>query len=206
LTPANESDTYLAEGERQGWFALVCYVSDPLKSQIEALRRSIPGRELPPVHITVLPPRPLSSGVENACALVEKAARQFAPFEAQLSELRSFPETNFLYLEIDAGAAKLRELHSKLNTGDLHHVEIHEYRPHLTLGGPVPQDDLRQAERAAAEEWSKISVGRFVRVEELVCLWVVSSRDGEWTRVASYSLTGPAVRQTAAGYESNMLS
>jgi 2'-5' RNA ligase len=197
LIPFNEDGTSVvtAEGNR-GCFALVCYVADPLKSAIEVLRQAIPGKQLPPVHVTVLPPRPLLSDAESACALVRKATQKFAPFEAELSEVRCFPETNFLYLDIAAGSSRLRELHASLNSGELEHTEPHEYRPHLTLGGPVPAELLAKAEGDAAEQWSKMRERR-VRVEQLSCLWLPEQGSREWTRVASYSLTEPAVRQTA---------
>jgi hypothetical protein len=129
----NQTSAAAVQGS-PGCFALVCYIADPLKSQIEVLRQSIPGKQLPPVHVTVLPPRPILSDAEAACALVEKATRRFAPFEAELSEVRCFPETNFIYLDIASGRSRLCELHACLNSGELRHTESHEYRPQSYAG------------------------------------------------------------------------
>jgi 2'-5' RNA ligase len=186
-----------AGAEDWGCFALVCYVPDPLKSAIERLRESIPGRQLPPVHITVLPPRPLPLPVEEACSLVEAAACDFAAFEAELSELRRFPETDFLYLDIDRGSSHIRELHGRLSSGELRHPELFDFRPHLTLAGPVPHDRVAEVEREAARQWGETNLSRSVPVEELVCLWrAPGNGHREWVRVNAFSLKAADTHQT----------
>jgi 2'-5' RNA ligase len=187
----------------RGWFALVCYLDNSQQAIIDALRGSIPGRHLPPVHITILPPRPLPFEVNEACALVEQNVRGVPAFEAELSEVRCFPETDFLYVDIDVGSARLSELHDRLNVGALSHAETYDYRPHLTLGGPVPHEQLSEVQRNVARAWRESNCPRRVRVHELVCLWLApAAHVREWTRVHSCHLEQAAVRQTAAGVPS----
>jgi 2'-5' RNA ligase len=190
----------LGEAKNQGCFAVVCYVPDPQKSIIEALRHSIPGKPLSPVHITVLPPRPLPFDVDQANARVGQVVRSATTFEVELSEVLCFPETDFLYLDIDTGSLQIRELHRELNTTELYCAEAYEFRPHITLGGPVPRDLLSETQQRVAEEWRNSSCPRRLRVEELVCLWLApGSESREWSRAGSFSLQREASRQTAAG-------
>ena len=178
---------------RWGWFALVAYIPDPQKSLLDSLRTSIPGELLPPVHITLLPPRPLPFSIEHACSRAEGITSGTPAFEAELSEVRSFSETDFLYLDIAKGRDSIYEIHGKLNAGDLHYSELHEFRPHLTLGGPVPQSRLHAAREAVANEWHKLPCSRSVLVDEVVCLWLDPAKDGrEWIKHRSFSLQSPA--------------
>src|SRR5579884_2470094 len=88
-----------------------------------------------------------------------------------LSELRRFPETDFLYLDIDHGSTQIRELHARLSSGELKHPELFDFRPHLTLAGPIPRDRLAEVEYHAARQWREAKLSRRVPVDELVCLW-----------------------------------
>jgi 2'-5' RNA ligase len=173
-----------------GWFALVSYIQDPQKSFLESLRQSIPGKPLAPVHITVLPPRPLGLPVEEVCQRVEDVTGGLSAFEAELSEVRHFSETDFLYLDIAEGYAELCNVHTRLNAGELRHPEVYEYRPHLTLGGPVPPEALQTAQKRTETEWKSSACPRRVKIEELVCLWMSAEGEHEWERCASFRLTG----------------
>ncbi len=173
-----------------GWFALVCYVPDPQRSFLDSLRQSIPGKPLAPVHVTVLPPRPLRSPAEAACLHVGSIAREFSAFEAELSEVRHFSQTDFLYLDIAEGSSKLREVHRKLDAGPLEYPEAYDFRPHLTLGGPIPVDSLSAVQQRISAEWENSNCPRRVLIEELVCLWMAPSAGGKhWERYGSFSLS-----------------
>ena len=172
-----------------GWLTLVSYIQDPQKTFLDSLRRSIPGRELPPVHITVLPPRALPFSVEDACIRVEAITRETVAFEAELSVVRFFSQTDFLYLDIAEGNNRICELHEKLNAGDLGDREMHEFRPHLTLGGPIPRNRLQDAQQLISNEWRESVCPRRVFIEELVCLWLDPTRENkEWMKYRSFSL------------------
>ncbi len=172
-----------------GWFALVCYVPEPQKSCLDSLRQSIPGKQLPPAHITVLPPRPLSFSIEHACSQVEALAQSLSAFQAELSEVRCFEDTEFLYLDVSAGNQRIRAIHAELNAGQLNHPETYEFRPHVTLGGPVPACSLSSAQAKTAARWNSLGCPRLMAIEELVCLWLdPESDEGDWQRYRSVPL------------------
>lgn len=140
----------VSEMQEWGSFALVAYIPDPLGSFLNSLRQVLPGEENPHAHITLLPPRPLKSPVEAASLQAQKILAKFQPFSVELAEVCTFPETNVVYLEISEGSAQLHELHDALNSADLAHDEDFEFKPHLTLSGPVGSCDIGQVRTEAA--------------------------------------------------------
>lgn len=188
-----------------GFLALVSYIPDPLRSFLSGLRRNLPGTDNPEPHITVLPRRLLR--LENsrdpipAVESVSREARwivsQFPAFEVELSAVRHFVGTNVLYLDVADGNDRLHELHDALNTGALAHPEEFEFRPHLTLSGPVSDENLRSAQERAEQAWAAASCSRRFTVQEIVCLWLSSNgAQAEWRRAWSEPL---AAKTTARG-------
>ena len=177
-----------------GAIALVSYVPDPLRSFLVELSRVLPGNDDPQPHITILPPRPLRQHVQIASLAIQATLDQFRGFTVELSKVRLFPETNFLYLDIGCGNKSIRGLHFALNSGDLAHAERFEFRPHLTLGGPFDQRDIEHARSKAEAVWvarEKLARNTPARVaiDDLVCLWLPpSSNWGAWQRLWSYRL------------------
>ncbi|HZQ56252.1 MAG TPA: 2'-5' RNA ligase family protein [Bryobacteraceae bacterium] len=173
-----------------GQFALVSYLPDPLAGFIHRLRGSLPGIGNPQAHITILPPRPLRRPVRVAADQVRNALRNFPPFAVQLTRVSRFPETNFLYLEIGEGNGALHSMHDALNEGDLACEETFEFRPHLTLGGPVPEDCLDEARGRAEDLWrSAVYPPRFT-LEDVVFLWLPpNSTQHDWERLWTHRLT-----------------
>jgi 2'-5' RNA ligase len=174
-----------------GSFALVSYIPDPLGSFLHNLRRSFPGEHNPQPHITLLPPRPLKLPVDAASQKAHNTLLQFAAFEVELSKVRSFPETNVLYLDIAKGNRVLRDLHQALNAGDLDHTEEFEFRPHLTLSGRVESAHLPWVRREAETAWYSSDHPRRFTLDEVIFLWLSpESRQCEWHRVSSRRLNG----------------
>lgn len=189
-----------SDASQWGSFALVSYIPEPLGSFLDGLRRELPGETNPQAHITLLPPRPLRLPVETASGQALKVLANFPPFEVEFSRVGSFPHTNFLYLDIADGNSLVHALHDALNTGDLLHPEQFEFRPHLTLGGPVPQDHLPSVQDQAEMAWLAASHSRRFTLDEVVFLWLApQSAEGEWHRLWSYNLrTRSTVRTKAA--------
>ncbi len=199
IHPDNANRAPEREHHSFGWFALVCYVPDPQRSFLETLRHSIPGKALAPVHVTVLPPRPLRAPVNEACLHVQEVAREFSAFEAELSEVRHFAETDFLYLDIAEGNTTLCDVHRKLDAGKLQFPETYAFRPHLTLGGPVPVGSLASVQKRVSEQWKDSECPRRLPIEELVCLWLAPNTGGKhWEHYGSFYLKGANSRQAAA--------
>jgi 2'-5' RNA ligase len=192
-----------------GWFALVCYVEEPQKKFLDALRKSLPGRNSAPAHITILPPRPLRFSVDRACSLVGELVHGLPSFVAELSEVRCFSETDFIYLDIAEGSGTLREIHRNLNSGELTYNELYEFRPHLTLGGPILQSSLDAERQRIETEWNSSACPRRIVVQELVCLWIApQSARPEWIRYRSFFLRSKEekVDMLARAHASKMVS
>lgn len=172
-----------------GCLALVAYIPDPLGAFLHTLQRLLPGENNSQPHITILPPRPLRSDVETACREAQLILRQFPSFDVELSQVNCFPTTNMLYLDVALGDSHLHRLHSVLNTGNLAHGEKFEFRPHLTLGGPIPECSLDAARQQAESTWRTARCSPRFRITEVVCLWLSPTAAlSNWRRMWSQSL------------------
>lgn len=188
-----------SEKPQWGSVALVTYIPDPLRSVLENLRQALPGNHAAQPHITILPPRELKLPIEDASEQTQSILRQVPAFEVELGKVRGFPETNFLYLGIGAGNASLRRLHDMLNTGVLHSGEEFKFRPHLTLGGPVPDAELESVLGRVEAAWRAAGCSRRFRLDELVLLWLKpESPQGEWLPFFTHSLEETATAPRAA--------
>jgi 2'-5' RNA ligase len=192
--------TKISDSPQWGSFALVSYIANPLGSSLQALRQLLPGEEKPQVHITVLPPRPLHLPLEEASAAAKQVLERFTRFEVELSSIQRFPDTSYLYLDIAAGSVRLHELHTALNHAELKHTERFAYRPHLTIGGPVSEENASEVIERAKTVWRASDCSPLFVVDEIVCLWLrPGGGPSEWNRSWSYWLGGEAGRGAAAG-------
>ncbi|MGI8960503.1 MAG: 2'-5' RNA ligase family protein [Bryobacteraceae bacterium] len=184
---------------RWGFFALVSYIPEPLGSFLQGLREILPNTDNSKAHITLLPPRPLKLPVETASRQARTILGQFPPFDVELSKVRLFPETKILYLDLGEGGSEIHDLHDALNKGDLFDSEEFEFRPHLTLGGPVSPGILDSAQQQAEVTWNAEHCAPRFTVHEVVCLWLSpNSPQGEWDRLWSQKLSPAAARSSAA--------
>jgi 2'-5' RNA ligase len=193
----NSKLTDLAEW---GSFALVTYIPEPLGLFLHGLREQLPGDDNPQAHITVLPPRPLQVAVEQVAHEAQSVLRRFQPFAVELSDVKAFPDTNILYLDIVGGNEHLHELHARLNSGKLAHVENFAFLPHLTISGSVPKKQLAKVLNEAKKAWTKHVGDRTFQVSEVVALWQrAGGSPDDWNRVWSQKL-GKAGNSARAGH------
>ncbi len=165
---------------------------------MDEARRHIPGKLLPPLHITVLPPRPLSIPLDEACGLIESTAAGLTSFEVEFSGVGHFTQTDFLYLDIAEGSNELHRIHDIFNTGQLSYAEHFDYRPHLTLGGPVPVGQLEITSRNMQQAWESAAVSRRILVSEMVCLWLPPHSEAkQWQRYNSWRLASNGASRPA---------
>jgi 2'-5' RNA ligase len=191
----------MSEASKWGQFALVSYIPEPLGSFLYELRGTLPGESNPQAHVTILPPRRLRVPVESASEQILKVLARFAAFDIELSTVQRFPETNFLYLDIGEGNGLVHELHDALNTGELEHEEEFEFRPHLTLGGPVPEPEVEAFRGRAEIAWLAIDHSRRFTVDEIVFVWLdPGSLDGEWRRLWAFNLRTKSTVTTKAAH------
>lgn len=192
-------NTKFSDSPERGSFALVSYIPEPLGSFLRSLRRELPGDENPQAHITLLPPRPLRASVDLVSREAQTVLSGFHPFTVQLSEVKVFPETNILYLDISEGNKMLHKMHEALNTGVLEHDESFDFLPHLTMSGPVPPHDIARFRAQAKQAWRKYKGATTFAVNEVVALWqpLYTSPD-DWNRVWTQRL-GDSGNSASAG-------
>lgn len=189
----------MSETPRWGQFALVSYIPEPLGSFFYDLRGSLPGESNPQAHVTILPPRPLRVPVDSASEQALRILANFRAFEIELSSVRRFPETNFLYLDIGDGNSLVHDLHDALNTGDLACAEEFEFRPHLTLGGPIAEPDVHALQDQAKIAWCATDHSKRFMLDEIVFLWLnPANRQGGWHRLWSFNLRTKDTAMTKA--------
>ncbi len=190
-----------------GLLALVSYIPDPLGSFLQDLRGHLPGMSNPEPHITLLPRRPLlQAAIPHAPPPVDSASERalsilggFTAFEVELSSVHHFAGTNVLYLDISDGSSRLHDLHRALNSGELAHDEEFEFRPHLTLAGPLPDAEVEAAEKRAQAAWSAAPCEKRFLLENVVCLWMSpAGAAGEWRRLWSHRLAAATARAASA--------
>lgn len=172
-----------------GRLTLVSYIPDPLGAFLHSLRRFLPGNHHAQPHVTILPPRPLRSPKETASREAQSILRQFPSFDVELSQVRCFPQTNMMYLNVARGDSQLHRLHRVLNTGGLAYAERFEFLPHLTLGGPVPACSLSTVRDQTESAWRASNCSPRFSMLEVVCLWLSPAAvGGDWQRLWSQSL------------------
>src|ERR1035438_8004113 len=110
--------------QRLNVFALVIYIPDPLGRFLDDLRKDlVPGCN-PHAHVSVLPPRPISVEYTVAAEQVHDCANSWTPFDITLGEIRIFPVTNVIYIELASGAEEMYRMHAVMNSGALAFNEI----------------------------------------------------------------------------------
>ncbi len=173
-------------------FALVTYVPDPLRRFLDDLRRELAPHDNPHAHVSVLPPRPLGVNWRTASEQARGLIESWAPFEIEVTDVRVFPITDVLYLEIGAGASELRRMHAAMNDGTLFFEEPFAYHPHITLAQEVPHDTVTELREVARRRWDDYRGPRGFRAEHVV--FVQNTLHNRWIDLDQYSLGAVTVR------------
>ncbi|HZS56388.1 MAG TPA: 2'-5' RNA ligase family protein [Bryobacteraceae bacterium] len=177
--------------EGQDLFTLVTYTPEPLRRWLVDLRRLLPVEANSQPHITILPPRPLTMPVEEARQKLTSVLARWTAFEIELTGVEVFPGTNVLYLDVRAGSEFLSRLHAELNQGSFAYQEPFPFHPHVTVGGPVPKQDLAFISRKAGEAW-KSSLRNFrFKIQEIAFVSIAAHGiRGDWRRLWVHGLAG----------------
>src|ERR1700686_191827 len=140
-------------------YALVAYLKNPAGGFVENLRREL-HPDLPHLaaHLSILPPRPLHGTEHSALQFLERICGNEEPFEVTLGDVETFiPVTPTVYIRVQGAAARMSELHSKLNTEALAFEEEWPYIPHLTIVKMSTEQAARMALQMARERWNRYS-------------------------------------------------
>jgi 2'-5' RNA ligase len=178
--------------ERLNVFALVIYLPEPLGRFLDDLRCELVPHDKPHAHVSVLPPRPLAVDWEVASEQVRSLTESWSPFEIELANIEVFPVTNVIYLELGAGAAELRQLHTAMNSRALAFHEPFSYHPHVTLAQELTSADVTSAHATACRRWQGYQGKRSFRAERAV--FVQNTLHNLWVDLAEYGLGAVVVR------------
>jgi 2'-5' RNA ligase len=169
-----------ARSNRINSYALVTYLPEPLGSFLDNLSRElVPGCGLRS-HVTVLPPRHLLAPPEGAWRQICEGASSAAAFDVELTEVRVFPVSGVIYLEIGAGMERLMEMHRAFNAGLLEGREIFDFHPHVTLAQEAASVDL------ARRRWADYPHPRTFRVENVT--FVQNTVNTNWSDIGQCQL------------------
>ena len=173
-------------------FALVIYVPDPLATFLDDLRRELVPQCNPRAHVSVLPPRPLDVDWKIASAHVRALMESWSPFEVELTDIRTFPATDVIYLELGKGSAELHRLHDAMDKQALAFREPFAYHPHVTLAQEIPQPQVPGLFDKAAARWTEYDGPRRFRAERAVL--VKNTVPDCWIDLAEYALGVAALK------------
>jgi len=177
--------------ERINLFALVVYIPDPLAQFLDDLRRELTPGCLPRAHVTILPPRPLSTSAPVAIEKARSVVSGFAPFEIATGEVEIFNSSDVIYIAIREGDRELRELYRSLNNDALAFKEPYPYQPHITLAQDLKPGQVSEIRQRAQARWADYRGSRRVRAERAV--FVQSKADCTWVDLAEFRLQGVPV-------------
>ncbi len=187
----NGGPAHVHAEERLNIFALVIYIPGQLGQFLDDLRRELVPQYNPHAHVSVLPPRPLAVDWRIAAEQVRAQAGAWTPFEIELTNLRVFPVTDVLYLEVGAGADELCRMHSAMNCDALDFREPFPYHPHITLAQEVPHESVAGLIELTERRWNEYRGTRSFRAERAV--FVQNTLDNRWIDLAECFLGAVAL-------------
>jgi 2'-5' RNA ligase len=164
--------------DRINSFALVSYIPEPLAGFLDRMRQELVPDCFLRAHVTVLPPRPISSSPGAAWDLVRWFAPQFAPFDVELTGVEVFPVSDVIYVNIAGGAEQLNHMHATLNSDGLRFPDPFTYHPHVTLAQKLQPDQVDELTRVARARWAECPFPKTFRVDKVV--FVQNTRRSEW--------------------------
>jgi 2'-5' RNA ligase len=169
-------------------FALISYLPEPLAGFLDSLRGELVPRCDAKSHVTVLPPRPLATGLpENAWGDLNHLLDGFPPFRVELTSIEVFEGTNVIYLSIGAGYRELEAMHAALNHGPLQFAEPYQYHPHVTLAQQLAPGDVGPAVALARRRWREFPSSHSFIVDRLT--FVQNTVENRWADLAGRMLS-----------------
>ena len=168
-----------AAWDRINSFALVSYIPEPLAGFLDRMRQELVPDCFLRAHVTILPPRPISSSPGAAWDLVRWLAPQFTPFDVELTNVEVFPVSDVIYVNIASGTEQLMKMHEAMNADGLRFPEPFAYHPHVTLAQKLQPDQVDELTRVARARWAECSYSKTFRVDKAV--FVQNTRNSGWS-------------------------
>src|SRR4051812_42700308 len=173
--------------DRSNLFALVSYIPGALGEFLDRLREELVRGCNPHAHVTVLPPRPLESDIDEDMRAIREYVEPFSPFQVEIANIAIFEETNVIYAELGRGRKELEEMHAAINRDGLWFKEPYAYHPHVTLAQGLDPANLRAVFEMASRRWKEGAPARSFAVESLT--FVQNKEGNQWIDLAEYDLT-----------------
>ncbi len=148
-------------------YGLVAYINGTLGNFLYNLRQELVPTCRLRSHVSLLPPRELAGDEPEAKGRIGEVAEHHAPFTVKLGELRVFPETNVIYVDLEQGHDQLAEIHDALNGGALAYAEPYPYHPHITLGQELTPEQFDAALALCQKRWAEYRGPRSFSVETI---------------------------------------
>jgi 2'-5' RNA ligase len=167
-------------------FALVTYIPEPLGKFLDDLRRELVPGCTPHAHVTILPPRTLSATPQAAIEKLHARLPEFAPFEIGAGQVRIFPTSHVLYIDVGEGRDELLQMYKALNQGPLQFKEPFPYHPHITLAQNLTGEQSIELAAVAARRWSEYPYQRVFPAESLA--FVQNTVNNLWQDLAQFQL------------------
>ncbi|MBZ5604276.1 MAG: 2'-5' RNA ligase family protein [Acidobacteriia bacterium] len=155
------------------------YLPEPLAGFLDRLRAELVQECRAKAHVTILPPRPLSCGVERAWDSLSVRLQDFQPFAVELGQVEIFPVSQVIYLSVKTGQAELRALHSRLGSGEFAFEEPFIYHPHVTLAQDLDPLQVAAVFEKADARWKEFSFPHTFMVDRLT--FVQNTLENNWT-------------------------
>jgi 2'-5' RNA ligase len=181
-----------AAWDRINSFALVSYIPEPLAGFLDRLRQELVPNCFLRAHVTILPPRPISSTPEAAWETVRTLASRYAPFDVAMTQLEVFPVSDVIHIGIGGGREQLERMHDGLNVEGLKFVEPYPYHPHITLAQELKGDEVDELARVARVRWTEYPLPKTFRVEK--AFFVQNTRRKQWLDLGECALGHPESR------------
>lgn len=181
-----------AAWDRVNSFALVSYIPEPLAGFLDRLRQELVPNCFLRAHVTILPPRPISTSPEAAWGTVRTLAPSFAPFEVEMTHVEVFPVSDVIHVSIGAGRAEMERMHAGMNTDSLKFAEPYPYHPHITLAQDLKGDEVDELARVARARWAESQIPKTFRVDKV--FFVQNTRRKQWLDLGESALGHPESR------------
>jgi 2'-5' RNA ligase len=181
-----------AAWDRINSFALVSYIPEPLAGFLDRLRQELVPNCFLRAHVTILPPRPISSTPEAAWETVRTLAPRCAPFEVEMTQLEVFPVSDVIHIAIGRGRQEMERMHDAMNVDGLKYTEPYPYHPHITLAQDLKGDEVDELARVARARWAEYPLSKIFRVEEV--FFVQNTRRKQWLDLGESALGHPESR------------